>query len=87
MAVFFIRYRKILLLGSGYLFLYFFYEMYRGIESINSNNGGKSIGTLIDACIALFVSAYFFINVRKANRASQEENAAAETNSGNSPEV
>ncbi|SHN01435.1 hypothetical protein [Mucilaginibacter sp. OK098] len=81
MEVFFIKYRKMLLFGSVFMLLYFFYEMYKGIESINSSNKGEGIGTLADACIALFVSVYFFINVRKAKRAFKEENAAAETNS------
>jgi hypothetical protein len=68
------------------MFLYFFYEMYRVIESISSSNIGESIGTLVNACISLFVSVYFFINVRKANAAFREENAAAESNRDNNPE-
>jgi len=87
MEGFFYKYRKILFAASVFSFLYFFYEMYNGIKSINSSNTGKGIGTLIDACISLFLSVYFFINVRKAKRAFQEENAAAETNSDNSLEV
>jgi hypothetical protein len=85
MEVFFYKYRKILLAASVFSFLYFFYEVYKGIESINSSNKGEGIGTLVDACISLFVAVYFFVNVRKANRAFQKESAAAETN--NSPEA
>lgn len=83
MEVFFIKYRKMLLFGSIFMLFYFLYEMYKGIESINSRSAGQGIGTLVNACISLFVSVYFFINVRKANRAFREENAAAETNAGN----
>lgn len=76
-----------LLFASVFMLLYFFYEVFEGIESINSSGTGAGIGTLIDACISLFVSVYFFINVRKANRAFKEKNAALETNSGNSPKA
>ena len=76
-----------LLLISAFMFLYFFYEMYEGVESVSSSKKGVGTGTIIDACISLFLSVYFFINVRKANRAFNEENAAAETNSNNRPEV
>jgi hypothetical protein len=73
-----------LLFGSVFMFLYFFYEVYKGIEIINIGGKGEGVGTLIDACISLFVSIYFFINVRKANRAFKEENTAAGTNTDNS---
>ncbi len=76
MEVFFIRRRKMLLFGSFFMLFYFFYQMYGGIESINANTG-KGIGMLMDASISLFVSIYFFINVRKANKKFREENAAA----------
>ena len=75
MEVFFIRYRKMLLSGSAFMLLYFFYEMYRGIERISST--GEGIGILIDAGIALFVSIYFFINVRKANKVFNSKNTAS----------
>ena len=81
MEVFFIRYRKSLLFGSVFMLLYFFYEMYKGIIGINSGKTGEGVGTLIDAFISLFVSVYFFINVRKANRTAKEENAGVEINS------
>jgi hypothetical protein len=80
MEVFFIKYRKILLFASVFMFLYFFYEIYDGIQNINLNNKSAGIGTLIDACISLFVAVYFFINVRKANKTFNEENAVRETN-------
>ncbi len=86
MEVFFIKYRKILLFGSVFMLLYFFYEIYRGIVSINSGKTGGGIGTLIDAGISLFISIYFFINVRKANRTLKEEKAAAAINSDINPE-
>lgn len=60
--------------------------MYKGIESINSSKKGEGIGTLIDACISLFVSIYFFINVRKASRTLKEANTVAEPNSDKNPE-
>ena len=85
MEVFFIRYRKMLLFGSIFMFLYFFYEIYRVIESIGSSKISESVGALVDASISLFVSVYFFINVRKANATVREQNAA-ETNSDNYPE-
>ena len=81
MEVFFIKYRKMLLFGGVFMLLYFFYEMYKGIECINSSNTGQGVGTLVNACISLFVSVYFFINVRKANKAFKDENTAAKTNS------
>jgi hypothetical protein len=80
MEVFFIRYRKRLLFGSAFMFLYFFYDLYKGIESINSSNAAEGIGMLIEACLALFVSVYFFINVRKANKQFEEENTANSSN-------
>lgn len=86
MEVFFIKYRKLLLFASVFMFLYFFYEIYRGVMNINSGEPGRGIGTLIDAGISLFLSVYFFINVRKANRTLKEEKAAAETNSDIDPE-
>lgn len=73
MEVFFIKYRKMLLFGSVFMFLYFSYEVYRAIGIISSGGKGQGIGALIDACITLFVSIYFFVNVRKANRAFKEE--------------
>lgn len=87
MEVFFIKYRKVLLFASIFMLLYFFYEIYCGIESINSSKTGEGIGTLVNACVALFVSVYFFINVRKATRAFKEENAAAERYRDNNPEL
>ena len=84
MEVFFIKYRTILLFASVFMFLYFFYEVYNGITSINSNKRGEGIGTLVDACISLFVAVYFFINVRKANKKLKEENAVTEAGPGNS---
>ncbi|MCR8561354.1 hypothetical protein KXD93_27120 [Mucilaginibacter sp. BJC16-A38] len=79
MEVFFIRYRKILLFGSAFMLLYFFYEMYKGIASISSSNTAGGIGTLVDAGISLFLSIYFFVNVRKAKSAVNKENAASDT--------
>jgi len=87
MDVFFIKYRKILLAASVFMFFYFFYEMYNGIESINSSDTGKGIGTLIDACISLFCSIYFFTNVRKANKKFKEENLARDQNNDGSSEL
>jgi len=87
MEVFFIKYRKMLLFASVFMLLYFFYEVYKGIEIISIGGKGEGIGTIVNACISLFVSVYFFLNVRKANRAFKEENAAAETNSDNHPEA
>ncbi len=85
MEVFFIRHRKLLLFGSFVTFLYSFYEMYNGIILVISSHKGEGIGTLVDACISLFVSIYLFINVRKANRTFREENSL-ETNTDNNPE-
>ena len=85
MDVFFIKYRKMLLFGSYFMFLYFLYEVYKGIEMINSGKAGEGSGTLVDACISLAVSVYFFTNVRKANKAFKEENAAREADSNISP--
>jgi len=81
MEVFFIRYRKILLVASVFMFLYFFYEMYKGINSISLGKRGEGIGTIIDAGISLFVSIYFFVNIRKANLVIKQENAPAEARS------
>jgi hypothetical protein len=87
MEVFFYKYRKILIAASVFSFLYFFYELYMGIESINSNNTGKGTGTLIDACISLFLAVYFFVNVRKVKRDFKAESAAAETKTDNGREA
>jgi hypothetical protein len=84
MEVYFIRYRKLLLAGSIFMFFYFFFEIYTGIEIIRSNQTGRGIGTFVDAGITLFVSIYLFINVRKANKQFKEETAAREfNNNGN----
>ncbi len=68
-----------LLFGSVFMLFYFFYEVYRGTEIIKTGGKGEGIGTFIDACISLFVSVYFFINVRKANRAIKKEDVFGET--------
>lgn len=86
MEVFFIRNRKILLFGSVFMLFYFFYQVYQGFELFNSNHIGGGTGTFVEASISLFVSVYFFINVRKANRAFKEENGA-ETNNNKISEV
>jgi hypothetical protein len=78
MQVFFIRYRKSLLFGSVFLFLYSCYETYRGVEKINSSDTGAGMGILVDACVCLLVSIYLFTNVRNANKTFREENTAAE---------
>jgi hypothetical protein len=66
------------------MFIYFFYEIYKGIEIIRSNQTGGGIGTFVNAAITLFVSIYLFINVRKANKQFKEETAAREfNNNGN----
>jgi hypothetical protein len=75
MEVFFTRYRKILFIASIYMFLYFLYEMYRGVGIIRLSKTGEGIGTLVDAVISLFVAVYFFINVRKANKALNDKSA------------
>jgi len=93
MEVFFIKYRKILLAASVFMFFCFFYEMYDGIESFTSsgtgNTGkvGEGIGTLINAGISLFCSIYFFTNVRKANEKFKEENLARDQNSDRTIEL
>lgn len=69
MGVFFVKYRTILLVASVFMFLYFLFEVYKGIENINSGHKGEGMGTLVNAPICLFVAVYLFINVRKANRA------------------
>jgi hypothetical protein len=68
------------------MLLYFLYEVYMAIETMNSSNIGKSIGTLVDACISLFVAVYLFINVRKANITFREKEATSESNNSNQPE-
>ncbi|HVW98205.1 MAG TPA: hypothetical protein VHA56_19710 [Mucilaginibacter sp.] len=83
MDVFFFKYRKMLLFASTFMFFYFLYEVYEGIEMIGAGATGQGVGTLINACITLFVSVYFFINIRKAKRASKEENASADANGNN----
>ena len=69
-----------LLFGSAFTLLYFVYEIYEGIEIINSGRKGEGVGTFVDAGIFLFVSVYLIINVRKANTAVKKENAERETN-------
>lgn len=79
MPSFFVKYRKISLAASIYMFLYFLYEVYDGIESITSTDKtykAEGIGTLINACFCLFVAAAIFISVRKANKKVKEENPA-----------
>jgi hypothetical protein len=80
MSTFFIRYRKISLAATIYMFLYFLYEMYDGIESITSTDKtykAEGIGTLINACFSLFIAAVIFIYVRKANKKVKEENVSS----------
>ncbi|MDN3580786.1 hypothetical protein [Mucilaginibacter flavus] len=76
MPLFFIKYRKILFAASIYMFLYAFYEIYKGIEgaiSVDKAYKAEGVGTFINACLSLFVAVYLFINVRKANKAVKNE--------------
>lgn len=80
MSTFFVKYRKISLAASIYMFLYFLYEVYDGIESITSTDKtykAEGIGTLINACFSLFVASVIFIYVRKANKLVKEENVSS----------
>jgi len=64
----FIKYRKLLLFASIYLFFYALYEIYGGIEAISENKNGKGTGIIVDAAIALSASIYIFIMIRRANK-------------------
>jgi len=73
MELFFIKYRKILLAASIFMFLYFSYDVFRGVTFISDGLSGRGIGALVNACVSLFVSIYFFVNVLKANKKYKEE--------------
>lgn len=77
MEIYFVKYRKIVLIASVYMFLYFFYEMYKGVAGINSGSKGEGTGTIINSCISLFVAIYFLVMVRKANKKIKEESTVA----------
>ena len=64
-----------LLFGSAFMLLNFFYQIYKALNFVSSGSTAQGIGTFVDAGISIFVSIYFFINVRSANKKFDEENA------------
>jgi hypothetical protein len=70
----FTKYRKLFIFASIYLFLYSFYEIYRGIEIYSANTKGQATGIIIDACISLFLAVFVIIKIRLANKKLKAEN-------------
>jgi uncharacterized membrane protein (DUF2068 family) len=83
MEVFFIKYRKLLIVSCIFLLIYLPFEIYRSITTFGSNTG-QAIGILLNACLVfLFVPIYMLIKVHKASREFKEENAAIDSNNDN----
>ena len=73
--MFFIKYRKLLIVLCVILLIYLPFEVYRAIETFNSGHTGQGIGVLLNAGITfLFVPVYLLISIRKTYGKFKEEN-------------
>jgi hypothetical protein len=64
----FIKYRKLIIAGIVFAFIYSAYEMYRGVDLILSSQKGQGIGAILDSAVFLFLGMYFIIKIREAKR-------------------
>jgi hypothetical protein len=73
MEAFYIKYRKLLTIAVILCFLYFPFELYRGVEIVASGKTGEGLGAILNACVILFSGIYFLIQVRKVSKGRSEE--------------
>ncbi len=55
MELFFIRYRKLLIVLCVVLLIYLPFEVYSGIENFNSGHTGQGIGVILNAGITFYL--------------------------------